>query len=465
MTITIFGVVVLLIGCLLLVRGSKVAMLSFVMLMSLMSGAGAFVLTGLGGSTVPPAAAAMPFLIVRCLLPGQQNSALGDAVRANLWLVLFCLYGSFSAYVLPRIFAGAISVTPLRPIPTGDPFVTFPLAFSAQNMTVSAYLLLTMMAGICAYSVSRTSGAARRIARMAAIVAILHATFGFASVLFAGTPLAAVLEFFRNGFYAQLDQTVSGLVRMNGIAPEPSGYASFGFIYFVLNTELWLRDVDVRWTRFASLFLGSALLMSTSSTAYVGLGGYAIIAGLRAMAFPGSVSLVKSLALASLVLIAAIGVVIVLIAMPELADVVGRVATRVLLEKGDTLSGEQRMFWALQGFHAFWSTGGLGIGMGSFRSSSILTAILGSTGAIGILTYFAHLLRVFQPLRQSTYGVGGGLEQRLGVAASWTVVAIVIPAAATAATPDPGMIWGMLGGLALGFRTNVEAFHKVSDHV
>ena len=46
-----------------------------------------------------------------------------------------------------------------------------------------------------------------------------------------------------------------------------------------------------------------------------------------------------------------------------LADVVGRVATRVLLEKGDTLSGEQRMFWALQGFHAFWSTGGLGIGM------------------------------------------------------------------------------------------------------
>jgi hypothetical protein len=464
MTVTIFGFLVVLLGTWILLRGSAIAMLSFVMAMSLMSGAAAFVLTGLGGSTVPPAPAAVPFLVLRCLLPGSGRApAVQDAIRGNIMLIAFAVYGALSAYILPRIFAGRISVTPLRPIPTDDPFVTFPLLFSPQNVTVSVYLLLTMAGGICAYVAVRSPGAAAKFARMAAIIAIVHASLGFISVLLAGTPAAGLLEFFRNGFYAQLDQTVQGFVRMNGIAPEPSGYAAFGLAYFVMVTELWIRDVDPFWTRFASCFLLLALLTSTSSTAYIGIAGYAIISVLRALVFPGSISGIKVVGIVIVGILAAIGAASVLILQPMLFDTIGRIASRILFEKQDSLSGMQRLMWAKQGWQAFWATGGLGIGMGSFRSSSLMTAILGSTGVVGMVTFAAHMLRVLRPFRQSTYLMPADTAERVGIAASWTAVIMLVPASATAASPDPGLTWGILGGVALGLRRH-PSFRRAANN-
>lgn len=467
MTVTIFGVLVIVVGGWLLVRGTVLAMLLFVMTMSLLSGSAAFVLTGgLGGSSVPPASAALVFLVLRCLIPEDRGDpAKGDAVRSNVMLIAFAVYGALTAYILPGIFAGTISVTPLRPIPSDDPFATFPLAFSSQNITVSVYLLGTMAGAICAHFALRAPGAPARFARMAAIVAIAHAGVGFISVAVAGTPAAGVLEFFRNGSYAQLNQTVQGMVRMNGIAPEPSGYASFGLAYFILVTELWIRDVDARWTRFASCFLLAALLTSTSSAAYIGVGAYAIVAGLRMLAFPASVSGLKVLAIGVIGMVGAIGVILVLLLEPLLAETIGRVASRILFEKQDTLSGMQRLMWAKQGWQAFWASGGLGVGVGSFRSSSLLTAILGSTGIVGVATFAAHMLRVWQPFRQSTYQPSESLTERVGVAASWTALVMLIPASATASSPDPGLTWGILGGVALCCRRRNAALRTTDLRV
>lgn len=458
MTITLFGALVLLIGCWLLLRAAPWAMLAFVMLASLMSGSAAFVLTGLGGSTVPPASAALPFLLLRCLLPGGfANGQWAGALRENVWLLAFVLYGSLGAYLLPRIFAGQVDVTPLRPIPTGDPFVTFPLAFSPQNVTVSVYLLLTLTAALCSFLVASRPGNATRIARVAAVVAATHAGLGFASVAFAGTPLAALLDFFRNGFYAQLDQTVSGFVRMNGIAPEPSGYAIFGFAYCVFTCELWARGVEKAWTRPAALLMLAALFVSTSSTAYVGLIGYGAVWLGRMLLAPARFSGGALLALVGTALVGAIGLVLTLLLVPELAETVGRIVDRVLFDKGDSLSGMQRMAWALQGFEAFRASAGLGIGMGSFRSSSLVTAILGSAGVIGIAAFALHLVRVFGPLRASTYAPGAGRPEDVGIAAAWTALIMLIPAAVTAASPDPGLNWGLMGGIALALRQRRDA--------
>lgn len=458
MTVTVFGVLVMIVGGWLLARGTVVAMLLFVMAMSLMSGAGAFVLTALGGSTVPPASAAAVFLLLRCLLPARgREPVVGEAIRANAMLAAFAIYGALSASIMPRIFAGKLQVTPLRPIPSDDPFVTFPLTFSSQNITVSVYLLGTMAGAICAYVALHAPGTPAKFARMAAIVATIHASIGFASVALSGTPGEAVLEVFRNGGYAQLNQTVQGYVRMNGIAPEPSGYASFGLIYFIMVTELWIRDVDTRWTRFASCFLLAALLTSTSSAAYIGIGAYAIIIGLRALVFPGTVSGLKVLAIGTITMIGAIGAILVLVLEPMLAETIGKIASRILFEKQDTLSGMQRLMWAKQGWMAFWESGGLGVGVGSFRSSSLLTAILGSTGIVGVTMFAGHMLRVWKPFRQSTYRPSQDLTQRIGVAASWTALIMLIPASVTASSPDPGLTWGILGGVALCCRRRHSA--------
>lgn len=450
---THFGAIVAALGMLLLWRGSTLAMLRLALLFSLMGGSAAVILSSLGGSTVQPAVLAIAFLLLRCLLPGPgQATRFKLALNDQLPLVVFVLYGVAGAMLLPRIFAGAINVTPLRPIPNGYAFAAFPLSFSPQNITSSVYLCVTLIAALCSHVAAQAAGSHRVIARTAATIAAIHATLGFCSVFLGSTPVGAVLKFFRNGFYAQLDQSFDGFVRMNGIWPEPAVFSAYGFAWFVFVTELWLRDVEKRWTGWGALILGSALFISTSTTAYIGLATFGLILALRIGLLPGSISLRKSLTFIAGGMIGLAALLALLAISAEAAAAFGDFVARFTVDKASSASALQRGFWMRQGLDAFAVSGGLGIGPGSFRSSSLVTAILGSTGVIGSLAVLIYLLRVFKPLHRSTYVRATDPRRATGVAASWAAVVMLIPTFFSAATPDPGFVWGCFCGIALALR-------------
>ncbi len=452
MTITIFGVAVAVIGGILMLRASLLAMLIFVMFTTLLGGSAAFYLST--GSSVLPAIEAVILLGIRSVLPTHRpTGVLRSGLTANAPLLLFTIYGIAGAFVLPWIFAGAIDVAPLRPVASPNPFVTVPLRFTPQNLTSAGYLLTTALGAVCAVAAVQTTGAHHRIARVAAIIAIMHASLGFLGIIVAGTPVADALNFFRNALYNQVEQDVGGLARMNGIFAETSSFSGYAFTYFVFVTELWLRNVDRRWTGFASLALLSALVVSTSTTGYIGLAGYCAIIGLRQILFPATVKLSKIVPIATGVLVVTVTVFAILALRPEYLRIVELVFRSMILNKSESESGLVRMMWARQGVEAFWVSGGLGMGIGSFRSSSLGTAILGSMGVIGVATYTVQLFRVIQPLRQSTYVRTGDARVDVGVAASWTAVAMVIPAFVSAPSPDPGLNWGLMAGIALGLRS------------
>lgn len=458
MSLTIFGVAVITIGVLLFWRGTVMSLLAFTLLCSLMGGSAAISLPSLGNSSVPPANLALMFLVIRCLAPGRgQMARLRAGVIANLPLAMFVLYGMAGAILLPWIFAGAIDVTPLRPTPGKYLFATEPLRFTNQNITVAVYLFSTLLAAICGYAAAQTDGANRIVARMASVIAITHASLGIASVALAGTPLAAFFAFFRNGFYAQLNQSFSGVVRMNGIWAEPAVFAAYGVIWLIFTAELWLREIDRRWSGAAFGLILTALVLSTSSTAYLGILGYGAVLLIRQILVPSTIPAAKFLIIG----IGALAVLAVVLAFAVLYPEIGQSAvdllTRTTVGKLDTESGAQRTFWALQGYYAFVASGGLGIGPGSFRSSSLITAILGSVGVIGSAAFLVHLMRVFQPFRRSTYAVVGDERQRTGAAASWAALMMLFPVSFSAASPDPGLLWGLIGGFALSFRQNRNA--------
>jgi hypothetical protein len=451
MSITIFGVLVALIGGYLMLRASALAMLLFVMLTTLLGGSAAFYLAN--GSSVLPSIEAVLLLAIRCAMPTHRRlGTLRASLDANLPLLLFTAYGVGGALVLPFIFAGALDVAPLRPIFSLDPFATAPLGFTPQNLTSAGYLFTTALGAICAFVAIQAPGAEMRVARTVALIAIIHATLGYIGIFIAGTPLAAVLDFFRNGLYNQLDQEIAGLSRMNGIFAEASTFAGYGFIYFVFATELWLRGIDERWTRIASPLMFSALVISTSTTAYIGIAGYLAILVLRQTLFPATIPFAKLAAMTAGVLIATAAVLAVLVTRPEYLKVVDVVYRIMLVNKTESESGLVRLMWARQGIEAFWVSGGIGVGIGSFRSSSLGSAILGSMGLIGVATYAAQMLRVIQPFRQSTYVTTGNPRIDVGVAAAWTVIAMSIPSFVSAPSPDPGLNWGLLVGIALGLR-------------
>lgn len=462
--ITQFGIFIVLIGGYLMLRASTLAMLLFVMLTTLLGGSSAFNLPN--GSSVLPGVMAVLLLTMRGVLPSHRpTGTLRSSLDANLPLVLFTFYGVAGAVILPFIFAGVIDVAPLRPIFTSDPFATQPLVFTPQNLTSAGYLFTTMLGAVCAYGAVQAAGAERRVARVGAIVAITHAGLGLASVVLAGTPLTAFFKFFRNALYNQLDQDVAGLSRMSGIFAEPSNYAGYGFIYFVFVTELWLRHIDRRWTGWGSALLFVALIISTSTTAYIGISAYAVILMLRQICFPHTVSVQKLVPMAFGALAIAALIVGTLVIRPETLRVVEVVYRIMIVNKSESESGLVRLMWARQGIEAFWASGGLGVGVGSFRSSSLGTAILGSMGVIGIATYTAQMLRVFQPFRRSTYVESADARINVGVAAAWTVIVMSVPSFVSAPSPDPGLNWGLLAGIALGLRARGQMMKNVAEPV
>lgn len=460
MELTFIGAAQVLIGLGLFIAGSVEAMFAFALVSAMFGGSAAMLLPVLGNSSIPPVQFALLFVAMRLLVPGGgQMAAVGRALRANAWLVGFVIYGVAIAFIAPRLFAGQIEVTPLRGRVEARYVSTFayvyavrPLAFSPQNLTTAVYLLGTMLAGIASFvACSRERGRALLVRTLAA-VGMTHALTGFASVVIRGTPAEVVLSVFRNASYAQLDQSYMGFVRMTGLLPEASTFANYGLLLFVFSFECWLRRIDPRWTGPAAALLGAALALSTSSTAYAGLPTYAALVAVRSLLFPGALPADRALWIGgALVSLVAAGCA-VMIWQPSFADAFADMIRHMTVEKSETLSAVQRRFWAWQGIDAFVVSGGIGIGPGSFRSSSLATAVLGCTGVIGAVTLALHALTAFSPLRQSTWTSVPDKALSTAAACSWSMLMGLAMASIASPTCDPGTDFAMMAGAALGLR-------------
>lgn len=462
MELTVIGAVELLLAATLFAFGSVRSLYALVMAATLLGGSAAINLTALGGSSVSPAHFGLGFLLLRCLAPGGVGSArLASAVRGNLWLVIFVAYGVLAALTLPYIFAGEIDVTPLRGqirarygTQLARILAAEPLRFTTQNLTTAAYMVGTLMMAIATHAVMRHKpDGGRMLARTGAGVGIVHALSGFAGVALRGTPAEAVFFFFRNGSYAQLDHEWGGFVRMNGVWPEASSFASFAVVWFVFSFECWLRRVEPRWTGAAAMLLAIALITSTSSSAYVGLALFGGVMVLRTLTTPRLLPLDRLawLSLAGIGAVVLVGTLLVL--EPALAAAMRALLEHMTLDKAESFSGRQRLFWAGQGIGAFVASHGLGIGPGSFRSSSLATAILGSTGFVGAFAFVMHAVRAFAPLAASTWNRSGDPDRDVAAAAAWSIVVGIGVASVSSPSCDPGLVFAAFSGGAIALRS------------
>ena len=455
MTLSLIGLVQAALGLLLIVKGELRWIFAFLLLSSLFGGSSAI---QIGSSSVPPVQFALLFVLVRVLLPrGGFAGAVPEALRANLLLFVFVLYGIVAAYAAPRIFAGQLNVVPLRFDTLRSMFDTIPLYPTAQNVTTSIYLAGTLFVALSAFIVCRFRGGAQTLVQCGVWIAWFHTISGIIGIALRGTPLDLVFEFFRNANYAQLDQSYEGFIRINGVWPEASAYAGYGFAWFAFNAECWYRGILPRRTGPAAIILCLVLFFSTSGTAYIGLAGYATVFALRALLFP-AVRDNRRLVQVGLTAVFFTSLACLAIAVvPHMPAAVWDMIVHMTLDKQDSDSGQQRMFWALQGWDAFVHSFGLGIGPGSFRSSSLLTSILGSMGLIGIVTFVWYVLDVLQLDRASTWGASDDIAFSVGGAAAFAAFLMLIPASISAPSPDPGMTFAIFCGAALSLRPRREA--------
>lgn len=447
---TLQGLITLLIGFWALRRGTPLLLLCIMLVMGLFESSAAIVLPMLSSSSIPPPRLMLIFLIV-ALVPeiNQRAKLLGEAAGANISFVVFALYGLVSAFTLPFLFAGQINVVPLRPAGLRHLFDTQPLAFSAQNITTAFYLAGSGLAAIAAYIACRISDDVRPIAYACAGVALTQAITGIMGALLIGTPWDLVVAFVRNGSYSQLSQETESFVRIAGFMAEPSNFARFGVVWFIFSVELWLRRINAFWTGAASLALGIVLAVSTSSTAYLGLGAYVAILAVRFMTFPSYLKADRLLPIALFALAGAVLGLTVFLVSTDVADAFTKMLAEMTTEKADSDSGRQRFFWAMQGVDAFLASYGLGIGAGSFRSSSLIMAILGGMGMVGTATFVTICAALFLP--RPTTAIDP-IRRAISEAAAWAAVAGLVPGMLSQGSPDPGMEFAALTGISLALR-------------
>lgn len=449
---TLIGAAVALVGLLLLMRGSVAAMMAMLIICTLMPGSAAIALPALGGSTIPPVQFALLFVLVRLFVGEPRFDILREAIVLNLALLAYVAYGVVIAMIGPKMFSGEMYVVPMHLEHSGAGLRTVALGSTPQNITSSVYLVGTLMISIFTGAMVLHAGGLKRFVTTIVVAAWIMAFLGVTGAVFAGTVWTDVLDFFRNGNYAQTEQTFASLSRIKGISPEPSTYATSGMFWFVFLAECWTRDVKPRSTGLAAAALGLVLLFSTSSTAYLGLAAYGTVYALRTIMIPKATPFRKIAVIGAAGFLGVIAVAVTFVLVPSFAALFIDMVSAMTVGKSSSESAIERASFAAQGIEAFRLSNGLGVGPGSFRSSSIAMAVLGTTGVIGAVSLCVHLLRVFKPLRPSTYLPSGDGLVAVGVSAAWAAMIGLIPAIFTSPSGDPGPEFAILAGAALALR-------------
>lgn len=456
MSLTIFGMVQVVISIWVLLRGSLNQMFALFIMMSLFGASAAVLLPAIGNSSIPPVQLALGFLVLRVIMPGSAYAdAVPRALRQNFLLVLFVIYGIATAIAAPRIFAGQMNVVPLMPGELRHLYDTSVLRPTPQNLTTSIYLLGSLLAAICSAVVCRFRGGADTLVKSAVVISWCHALTGIIGLIVHGTPAEIIFSTLKNGTAAILEHEYAGFVRITGLFSEASTFAGFGVSWLIFNCECWYRSIRPKATGTAALVLGAVLFFSTSSTAYLGLASYAAFFILRLVVFPGAAPTKRLWQAGLTMLFAMVILALALLLDPRIVREVEDMISYMTLDKQSSDSGRQRLFWAMQGWDAFLTSKGLGIGPGSFRSSSLFMAILGSMGVIGIVTFIGYVWHMWRPDRRSTWGETDDPGLNVGGAAASAALIALVPAAMTAPSPVPGIIFAVLAAAGITLR-NVE---------
>jgi hypothetical protein len=309
------------------------------------------------------------------------------------WIVGFlALYSLLGAYAFPRLFAGQTTAFVTTP---GGSVEELPLAPVSGNITQTGYFVFGALTFFAFLILLRRGGNILTILRRGFVTwAVVHASLGLLDLGGKLVGIPDVLSPIRSASYALLVEVEEvGFWRIAGGFSEASAFGSVSLACLGFAYTYW-RVSGSRPMLALTVVLFLLLLFSTSSTAYAGL---ALVAPFTVI--PIAISVLRGrlttqhiwlFLLGWVGLLAAVGVYIV---NENVYEPVIRLFESTVLNKSMSSSATERTYWNSRSIDAFLETGGLGIGLGSSRTSSWVIAVLSQLGVIGALAV-ASLLGV-----------------------------------------------------------------------
>lgn len=311
-----------------------------------------------------------------------------------LWaLGLLLVYAIIGSFILPRLFAGQTTAF----VPSRDTKEVFevPLSPVSHNVTQTAYLVLGILVCIALSATLRNKDRLKAVSSGFFLLCLIQVAFGFVDLAAKQSGLGDPFYFFRSASYALLtDVREQGFFRITGGFSEASAYGAYCVSCFAFSATYW-RSTGSSYALVLSIGLGFLLLLSTSSTAYIGaiaLSAFFLLTLLRSL-YQGK--LLRRDAVLLGVAVGAITVIFIIsIVRTNAFGDLRNMLDAMVLNKAASASAQERAYWTIRSLQSFVDTSGLGIGVGSSRSSSWLVSVLSQLGVIGTVLMLVIVLEL-----------------------------------------------------------------------
>lgn len=334
------------------------------------------------------------FIILRAIANkflGLKNRKVPSSFK---WLVLFECIAVASALIAPIIFAGIPIYDPKIGIDAGF-LIRPPLHLGLNNFVQASFLTVHVAVAFSLLALKFSPEKTRRAFLTAFYIEI---TFIFAEALCQivgiAFPLTLVLN---NPGYAVWTNSMEGYGTRNpGTFSEPSFAGAFLVLYCIAFMAEYFAGRQGIFRTILGM-LSSALVASTSSIVVLGVAPIALMIRYSPFRFPWYVNLrrTKKIVWISCLILGP------LIAVLFLSAGYREMLSAATVSKGDTGSFINRTTSDLYGLHLAIATHGLGVGLGSSRSSSMISTVLSNIGVAGTLSFGIFYFRLFKNVAKS----------------------------------------------------------------
>jgi len=440
MTFSITGVIVC--ATLLVIGYILRAPLIVALLSSLALGATAFAeLTAIAGAT-PPIYTLFTLLFI--LSMAMHKRVIGNVVSvltANSTGALICLltvYAVVGAIILPRMFADQTTAF----IPFNGRITEVALSPSSKNITQSAYFVLSA-AAFFAFAVWLRQPRSFRCLKLGFYsFTALSIALGFLDLAGKQAGIIDLLAPIRTVHYALLTDSqfsTTSFWRVAGGQAEASAYGAYSLIGFAFCIVYWHRTGSMP-ALLLTIGILAMLLLSTSTTAYAGLAILALFATWSAIVRLAQGYLQKrDIIFVALVAIFVIIVIYMYIFQLSIINIYVKLFQESIVNKIWSTSAQERFYWNYKSILSVSDTYGLGIGLGSSRSSSWIISVITQLGVAGALVMFYLVFQILNGLR----GISrvGQDREITGVAsgARSAAIASMVASSISGGEVDPGV--------------------------
>ncbi|KQW27208.1 hypothetical protein ASE36_19890 [Rhizobium sp. Root274] len=360
-----------------------------------------------GLSFTPPPIIAMVIIFIYAGGRNGLSRMLSIALRPSqcLLLTLFWIVAIWVTLFMPRIFAGMVTIIPMR---LEEATNGVPLYPTPQNMSQILYLSISVMTVFTCALAFRGQNIRQHVLGALCLGGAMVVVTGLLDL--AG--LGPYLDMFRTATYVYLtDVEIANVKRVVGLMPEASAFGSLAVAF--LTAIYFLRRAISR--PFLRLIVAPCLivllalfaLLSTSSAAYGGLAVFGCVAAAEwfwrlLMTEKGSRAR-EGLVLEFWAIVSGLAAVYLLALFnPAVFNPFLQLIDTIIFQKTSSDSFEERSMWTAVSLKALIDTWGLGVGMGGTRASNGLVAVFSNTGLVGGLLYYGFLTQTY--LRRAARG-------------------------------------------------------------